>query len=181
MGPMLPLALFIAFLVLPVLEIYVIIQVGTVIGGWPTVALLLAESLLGAWIVRREGRRAWKALQQAFTGGVMPDRELADAGLVLVGGVLLLTPGFITDLAGFLFVLPFTRPLVRRALTGWVTRRVRVAQQRMVRRMSASAGEGVFPPGVFSGDPGGGAAGGQGGPTIHGEVIREDREDRPRS
>ena len=57
---MLPVALFIAFLLLPVLEIYVIIQVGEVIGGWPTVALLLAESLLGAWIVRREGRRAWR-------------------------------------------------------------------------------------------------------------------------
>ena len=172
---MLPLALFIAFLVLPVLEIYVIIQVGTVIGGWPTVALLLAESLLGAWIVRREGRRAWKALRQAFTGGVMPDRELADAALVLVGGVLLLTPGFITDLAGFLFVLPFTRPLVRRTLSGYVTRRVRITQERMVQRMSASMGEGVFPPGVFSDGPRGGSVGAQDGPTIRGEVIREDR------
>src|ERR1700730_10337385 len=128
MGSMLPLALFIVFLVLPVLEIYVIIQVGSVFGGWPTVALLLAESLLGAWIVRREGRRAWRALRQTFTGGGMPDRDLADAGLVLVGGVLLLTPGFITDLAGFLFVLPFTRPLVRRGLTVYVSRRVRITQ-----------------------------------------------------
>jgi UPF0716 protein FxsA len=172
---MLPLVLFLAFLVLPVLEIYVIIQVGSVIGGWPTVALLLAESLLGAWIVRREGRRAWRALRQTFEGGAMPDRELADAGLVLVGGVLLLTPGFITDLAGFLFVLPFTRPLVRRALSGFVGRRVRIAQERMVRRMTASMGEGAFPPGVFPEGPESAGAGTQDGPVIRGEIIREDR------
>jgi UPF0716 protein FxsA len=172
--------MFLAFLVLPVLEIYVIIQVGEVIGGWPTVALLLAESVLGAWIVRREGRRAWKALQQAVTGGVMPDRELADAALVLVGGVLLLTPGFLTDVAGFLFVLPFTRPLVRRSLSAYLARRVRSVQERMVRRMSASVGEGgfppgVFPPGAFTDGPRSGSAGTQDGPTIRGEVIREDR------
>jgi UPF0716 protein FxsA len=170
MGSMLPIALFLAFLVLPVLEIYVIIQVGSVIGGWPTVALLLAESLLGAWIVRREGRRAWRALRESFSGGEMPDRELADAALVLVGGVLLLTPGFISDLAGFLFVLPFTRPLVRRALTRYLGRRVRITQERMLQRMSATVAEGVFPAGPAP-HPGGD----QDGPVIRGEVLREDR------
>jgi UPF0716 protein FxsA len=167
---MLPIALFLAFLVLPVLEIYVIIQVGTVIGGWPTVALLLVESLLGAWIVRREGRRAWRALRESFSGGEMPDRELADAGLVLIGGALLLTPGFITDVAGFMFVLPFTRPLVRRALVSYVGRRVRITQERMVERMSATVAGGVFP-----GGPAHHAGGGQDGPVIRGEVVREDR------
>ncbi|MGI8331812.1 FxsA family protein [Actinomadura scrupuli] len=171
---MLPIVLFLAFLVLPVLEIYVIIQVGTVIGGWPTVALLLVESLLGAWIVRREGRRAWRALREAFSGGEMPDRELADAGLVLIGGALLLTPGFITDVAGFMFVLPFTRPLVRRALVRYVGRRVRITQERMVERMSATVAGGVFPPGGPAHRPGG-HPGGQDGPVIRGEVVREDR------
>lgn len=127
---MLPLALLIAFLVVPILEIYVIIQVGELIGGWPTVALLLAESLLGAWIVRREGRRAWRALRQTFAGGALPDRELADAGLVLAGGVLLLTPGFVTDAVGFLFVLPFTRPLVRRLAARYVAHRMAAARRR---------------------------------------------------
>jgi UPF0716 protein FxsA len=124
---MLPLALFIAFLVVPVLEIYVIIQVGQVIGGWETVVLLLAESLLGAWIVKREGRRAWRMLRETLAGGRMPERELADAALILVGGVLLLTPGFLTDIAGFLCVLPFTRPAVRRMLTAYAARKVAVA------------------------------------------------------
>jgi UPF0716 protein FxsA len=116
--------LAVALLVLPILEIYVIIQVGQVIGAWQTVALLVFESALGAWIVKREGRRAWYALNEAFRSGRMPGRELADAALVLVGGTLLLTPGFVTDVFGFFFVLPFTRPIARRALSAAVSRRV---------------------------------------------------------
>ena len=116
-------ALIVLFLVVPILEIYLILQVGQVIGGWPTVGLLVVESLIGGWIVRREGRRAWRALRGAFGSGRMPDRELADGALVLVGGTLLLTPGFLTDVVGFFFVLPLTRPLARRVLTRWLGRR----------------------------------------------------------
>lgn len=114
----------IALLVVPVVEIYVIIQVGQVIGGWQTVALLIIESALGAWLIKREGRRAWNALQDATRTARMPGKELADAALVLVGGTLLLTPGFITDIFGFFFVLPFTRPLARKVLSGFLSRRV---------------------------------------------------------
>jgi UPF0716 protein FxsA len=117
----------VALLVVPIIEIYVIIQVGQVIGGWPTVALLVVESALGAWLIKREGKRAWNALQTALKTGRMPGRELADAALVLVGGTLLLTPGFITDIFGFFFVLPFTRPLARKVLSGFLSRRI-VAQ-----------------------------------------------------
>jgi UPF0716 protein FxsA len=113
-----------ALLVLPILEIYVIIEVGQLIGAWPTVVLLLIESALGAWIVKREGRRAWQALSTTFGTGRLPTRELADAALVLVGGTLLLTPGFVTDVFGFFFVLPFTRPIARRALAWLVSRRM---------------------------------------------------------
>jgi UPF0716 protein FxsA len=117
------LLLVLAFLVVPIVEIYVIIQVGHQIGALPTVLLLILESALGAWIVRREGRRAWRALKGAVTTGQLPSRELADAGLVLVGGTLLLTPGFVTDVVGFFFVLPPTRPLARRLLTRFVAGR----------------------------------------------------------
>ena len=113
-----------ALLVVPILEIYVIIQVGQVIGGWPTVGLLLVESALGAWLIKREGRRAWNALQASFESGKLPGRELSDAALVLVGGTLLLTPGFVTDIFGFFFVLPFTRPVARRAMSAFFSRRV---------------------------------------------------------
>ena len=112
---------FLALLIVPVVEIAAIIAVGRVIGGWPTVVLLIIESLLGAWLVRREGAKAWSALREALTTGRMPSRQLADAALVLIGGTLLLTPGFLTDVVGFFFVLPFTRPLVERRLLGPVS------------------------------------------------------------
>ncbi len=163
---MLPLGLVLAFLAVPIVEIYVILQVGHVIGGWPTVGLLLAESLLGAWIVRREGRRAWRALRSTFEGGRLPDRELADAALVLVGGVLLLTPGFVTDFFGFLFVLPFTRPLVRRLLTLYVGRRLQAAQNR-----ATFEGFGGMP-----GRPEPDDSHGQDPHVVRGEVIEEERD-----
>jgi UPF0716 protein FxsA len=115
---------FLALLVVPVAEIAVIVAVGSVIGGWQTLALLLAESALGAYLVKREGRRSWQALKVALGTGQMPGRELSDAALVLIGGTLLLTPGFLTDIVGFFFILPFTRPITRRWLQRLVERRL---------------------------------------------------------
>jgi len=115
---LLPLAL----LVVPIVEIAVIVQVGQLIGFWPTVALLVFESALGAWLVKREGRRAWVALQGAVRTGHLPGRELTDAALVLIGGTLLLTPGFVTDVVGFALVLPFTRPVARRLVQAYAAR-----------------------------------------------------------
>jgi UPF0716 protein FxsA len=114
----------VALLVVPVAEIAVIVAVGSVIGGWQTIALLLAESALGAYLVKREGSRSWQALRVALNTGRMPGRELADATLVLIGGTLLLTPGFLTDIFGFFFILPFTRPITRRWLQRVVERRL---------------------------------------------------------
>jgi UPF0716 protein FxsA len=110
--------------VVPILEVAVLVAVGRAIGGWQALALLLVESCLGAWLVRREGARAWAALVTALQTGRMPSRELTDAALVLVGGTLLLTPGFVTDVVGFAFVLPFTRPLARGLLVHLVERRL---------------------------------------------------------
>ncbi|MEZ5092619.1 FxsA family protein [Nocardioides sp.] len=118
--------LFVAFVVLPLVEIYVLIQVGQVIGAWPTVLVLVADSMLGAWIVRHEGRRAWQALNEALASGRMPASEIADGALILVGGALMLTPGFVTDILGALAVLPFTRPIARRLLAQVVSRRLLV-------------------------------------------------------
>ena len=118
--------LTLAFLVVPLLEIFVIISIGQVIGGWQTVGLLLAMSVLGTYLVRREGASTWRELQRALTAGRIPSRELADAALVLVGGTLLLTPGFLTDIVGFFLIVPFTRPLARRLLTRVLARRLTV-------------------------------------------------------
>ena len=122
---------FLALLIVPIVEIAAIIAVGRVIGGWQTLLLLILESMLGAWIVKREGSRTWAALQEALRSGRMPSRQLSDAALVLIGGTLLLTPGFVTDVFGFFFVLPLTRPVARRLLAGFVARRATVAVSRL--------------------------------------------------
>ncbi len=116
--------LVVAFVAVPLLEIFVLIQVGQVIGPWWTILLLIADSILGTWLIRREGGRAWAALRSSLNSGTMPAKELADAALILIGGTLMLTPGFVTDLLGIALILPFTRPIARRALTGVVTRRL---------------------------------------------------------
>jgi UPF0716 protein FxsA len=112
------------FVVLPVAEIYLLIQIGQTIGAWWTVLLLIADGLFGSWLMKREGTRAWKALTTALSSGRMPARELADAALILVGGTLLLTPGFVSDAFGLFCILPFTRPVARRALTRFLSRRL---------------------------------------------------------
>ncbi|MDQ3432271.1 MAG: FxsA family protein [Actinomycetota bacterium] len=125
-----PLLLFAAFVVVPLIELYAIIQVGQGIGVLPTVLILLAISLAGAWLVRREGARAWQALKNALRSGRLPSREVTDAALVLVGGTLLLTPGFLTDALGLFLVVPLTRPLARRALGWMIARRMATRDQR---------------------------------------------------
>ena len=82
-----------AFVLVPLVEIYVIIQVGQAIGPWWTILLLIADSMLGSWLVKREGARAWRALRSALDEGRMPATELADGMLILVGGLLMITPG----------------------------------------------------------------------------------------
>ena len=108
----------------PLAEIYVLIQVGQVIGVWWTILLLVADSILGTWLIRREGGRAWRALQTALSSGRMPAKELADGALILIGGTLMLAPGFVTDAFGILLILPVTRPVARRLLTTVVARRL---------------------------------------------------------
>ncbi|KQY64880.1 MULTISPECIES: FxsA family protein [unclassified Nocardioides] len=112
------------FFGIPLLEIYVLIQVGQVIGvGW-TILLLIADSLLGAWLIKHEGARAMSAFSQALSSGRMPAKEIADGILVLSGGMLMLSPGFVLDIVGLLLVLPFTRPLARRGLSRFVAARL---------------------------------------------------------
>jgi UPF0716 protein FxsA len=118
------LAMFVAFIGVPLIEIWVLIQVGQVIGPWWTILLLILDSLLGTWLIRREGGKAWRGLRQALESGRMPARELADGALILIGGTLMLTPGFVTDALGILLILPFTRPVARRLLTQVVSRRL---------------------------------------------------------
>ncbi|MDQ1648486.1 MAG: protein FxsA [Frankiaceae bacterium] len=123
-GTDVPALLLVALLVVPLLELYVILQVADVIGGWQTLVVLVAESVLGTWLVRREGRRTWRAFSRALEEARPPAREVADGALVIVGGTLLLTPGFLSDVLGFFVLLPVTRPIARRLLLRWGARRM---------------------------------------------------------
>ena len=146
--------LVVLFVVVPLVEIYVLIQVGQAIGPWWTILLLVIDSLLGTWLIRREGGRAWRALTTALQSGRMPARELADGALILIGGTLMLAPGFVTDALGVLLILPFTRPVARRLLTSVVARRL-IVMPRPGRPRGAT-----------------GAAGP--GPVVPGEVVEDD-------
>jgi UPF0716 protein FxsA len=136
-----------------VAEVVLLVLAVRWLGGWPTFLLVLATTLLGGWIILTTGVRAFGSLEEAVRAGRAPDARLADAGLVMTGGLLLVLPGFITDIAGALTVLPTTRPLVRRVL-----RRVGPAARRPpVGRGPVIRGEVVDP--TDDGRPGGMADG----------------------
>src|ERR671933_1307294 len=139
-----PLLLVLLFIVVPIVELFVIIQVGEAIGVLPTIALLIADSILGSVLMRSQGRAAWLRFNRAIAERRMPHREVLDGVLVIFGGALLLTPGFVTDVLGIVLLLPPTRAVVR----GLVGRRI-------LPRMVAS-GLGGF--GVGGGGGGGGGA-----------------------
>jgi UPF0716 protein FxsA len=112
---MLPLLLLL-FIVVPIAELALLIQVGQAIGVWWTIALLVADAILGSLLARSQGRAAWRRFNEALRGGRPPAREVLDGALVLFGGALLLTPGFLTDVLGLVLLLPPTRALVRAVL-----------------------------------------------------------------
>lgn len=108
-----PLILFVMFIVVPILEIAVLIQVGQQIGTAPTIALLIGISLAGAILAKREGLAVWTRFQQTLQRGEIPSKEVADGALILFGAALLLTPGFLTDALGLVLLFPPSRATVR--------------------------------------------------------------------
>src|SRR3954467_13283843 len=108
-----PLLLVILFIVVPIAGLALLIQVGQLIGVWWTILLLVADALIGSWLLRTQSRAAWRRFNEALENGRVPHREVVDGVLVIFGGVLLLTPGFITDIFGLLFLFPPTRVLLR--------------------------------------------------------------------
>jgi len=108
--------LVILFIVVPIAELYVIIQVGEAIGILPTLALLLADAILGSLLLRHQGRGAWRRFNEALSQGRFPGKEVVDGLLIVIGGTLLLAPGFITDIFGLILLIPPTRAIVRKVL-----------------------------------------------------------------
>ena len=117
------LLLIVLFILVPLAELAVIIEVGQAIGLLPTVAILLADSILGGILMRSQGRAAWRRFNDAMRAGRVPHREALDGALVIFGGALLLTPGFLTDVVGLLLLLPPTRAVARRVVGRLVVQR----------------------------------------------------------
>lgn len=122
--------LVLLFIAVPIAELAVILQIGDAIGLWWTLALLIADSVLGSLLMRSQGRQAWRRFSEAVRAGRPPAREVIDGALVLLGGALLLTPGFISDVFGLALLLPPTRAAIRVGL-------VRRLGKRMVVSMTA--------------------------------------------
>jgi UPF0716 protein FxsA len=136
-----PVLLVVLFVVVPLVELVVIIQVAELISTGPTIALLVADSILGAWLLRREGRRAWAQFRTALEQMRWPGDEVTQGALVIVGGTLLLTPGFVTDVLGFLLLLPPTRAVLSRVLRARLTPVPIQGVQQVRRRRQRRRGE----------------------------------------
>ncbi len=134
------------FIVVPIVELYVIIQVGGLIGLWPTLALLLLDAILGSMLLRHQGRGAWRRFNEALAQGRFPGKEVADGLLIVIGGTLLLAPGFLTDIVGLVFLIPPTRALVRAVLKRFTIGRFTV--------VGAGGAFGGGPSGAGERDPG---------------------------
>lgn len=113
------------FVFVPILEIYILIEAGQLIGVGATIGLIILTGVAGAWLARSQGVELLRRIQKETSSGQMPAVTLIDGALVLVGGLLLLTPGFFTDALGFSFLVPVTRSLWRKGLTAWLERQVR--------------------------------------------------------
>jgi UPF0716 protein FxsA len=166
--------LVLLFIVVPIAELYVIIQVGEAIGVVPTLLLLVLDAVLGSWLLKHEGRSAWRRFNLALSEGRLPGKEVADGFLVILGGALLIAPGFLTDILGILFLLPPTRAVARRLLTRFTVGRVSVV---------GFPGGGAM--GGFGSRSGRGGAGSGGAKRsydydIDAEEVREDNPGEPR-
>ena len=109
--------LLLLFIVVPIIELFVIIEIGQLIGVWPTIGLLLLSAVLGSVLLRSQGRAVWARFNQALAESRVPHKEVFDGALVILGGALLLTPGFVTDIAGVLLLLPPSRAAIRGTLS----------------------------------------------------------------
>ena len=126
--------LILVFIVVPIAELAVILQIGQWLGLWPTIALLVADSVLGGLLLRAQGRAAWRHFTEALGSGRPPAKEVVDGALIVVGGALLLTPGFLTDVFGLAMLIPPSRALVRRYVVARIGSRMIVSMSRRTAR-----------------------------------------------
>jgi UPF0716 protein FxsA len=101
--------IFLVVLIIPFVEIYLLLQVGSLIGAFPTIFLVVFTAVLGSWLLKQQGFATLQRFQESLARGTLPAYEIIEGVLILLGGALLLTPGFITDMIGFVFLIPQLR------------------------------------------------------------------------
>jgi UPF0716 protein FxsA len=111
--------LFFLFIVVPLLELYILIKIGGALGAFQTVALVVLTALLGVVLVRFEGLKTLQQIRQSLSQGIVPAEEMVDGVLIFIGGILLITPGVLTDLFALVLLIPYTRTIFKR----WLRRR----------------------------------------------------------
>ena len=114
------LKLILAFTIIPIVEIYLLIEIGSIFGVLTAITLVILTGSLGAFMARMQGLQTLFRIQESLREGRMPSGELLDALLIVIAGLVLLTPGFLTDLAGFLLLIPTTR----NSITSWLQRQI---------------------------------------------------------
>lgn len=108
------------FIIVPAIELWGLITVGKVIGGWWTVVLVILTGVAGAWLAKQQGLQVLRNFQIQTSRGQMPTDTIIDGILVIIGGVLLMTPGFVTDIFGLVFLIPYTRMILRHFFKRWL-------------------------------------------------------------
>ncbi|MGV6858590.1 MAG: FxsA family protein [bacterium] len=156
--------LLILFIVVPMVEIYFLIKVGSVIGAFPTLLIVIGTAILGSWLLRQQGMATMMRYQKSILQGKLPAQEMIEGVALVIGGILLLTPGFVTDIIGFLCLVPVTR----QGIVRWVMSKVKFQS------MGGGMGRG------FGGFQQGGRPGGEDGRTFDAEFERTDNKDKDR-
>jgi len=116
--------LLILLIVVPVVELYILIEIGQQIGAFTTIGIIVLTGIVGAYLVKNQGFMVLKKIQYDLNQNILPGDSLLQGIIILAGGIFLLTPGFITDIIGFIFLIPISREIVKKYLLIWLKRKI---------------------------------------------------------
>jgi len=117
--------ILILFVMVPVIELYILIEVGKKIGSLTTIGIIILTGIIGAYLVKSQGFMILRKIQNDLNEGIMPGDSLIQGAIILAGGILLLTPGFVTDIVGFIFLIPVSRNIVKKYLLKWLQGKIK--------------------------------------------------------
>jgi len=117
--------LLVLFVIIPVTELYILIEVGKKIGSLTTIGVIILTGIIGAYLVKSQGFMILRKIQNDLNEGIMPGDSLIQGAIILAGGILLLTPGFVTDILGFIFLMPVSRNILKKYLLKWLKGKIK--------------------------------------------------------